>query len=87
MSFENRQQAQLVSSQAIDEYQNNGVVLLRNVVSRQTIDELSIALEENMKSPGIWANEYAANSQQGRFFDDYVNWSRFDAQRHRTFFS
>ena len=81
MTFENGQQAQLVSSQAIDEYQNNGVVLLRNVVSRQTIDELSIALEENMKAPGIWANEYAANSQQGRFFDDYVNWSRFDAYK------
>lgn len=71
----------LVSPSDITKYKLDGVVLLRNVLSAQTIAELEIAVEENMKSPGPWANEYAANSRQGRFFDDYVNWSRFDAYK------
>lgn len=71
----------LVSTEDVAKYQLDGVVLLRNVVSAQTIADLELAVEENMKSPGPWANEYAANSQQGRFFDDYVNWSRFDAYK------
>lgn len=56
-------------------------MLLRNAVSADAVAELALALDENMKSPGKWANEYAANSNQGRFFDDYVNWSRFDAYK------
>ena len=69
----------LVSPEDVAKYQRDGVVLLQKALSPNTIAELALAVEENMKSPGPWANEYAANSQQGRFFDDYVNWSRFDA--------
>jgi len=70
-----------VSANDITKYQRDGVVLLRNVLTQSVIAELSDALAQNMQSPGPWANEYAANSQQGRFFDDYVNWSRFDAYK------
>ena len=71
----------LVSANEVSKYQRDGVVVLRNVLSQNVIAELSDALAQNMQSPGPWANEYAANSQQGRFFDDYVNWSRFDAYK------
>ncbi len=71
----------LVSASDITKYQRDGVVVLRNVIAQNVITELSDALAQNMRSPGPWANEYAANSQQGRFFDDYVNWSRFDAYK------
>lgn len=71
----------LISANEIAKYQRDGVVVLRNVISQEIIAELADALEQNMQSPGPWANEYAANSQQGRFFDDYVNWSRFDAYK------
>ena len=71
----------VISSESIVKYERDGVVVLRDVLSQQVISELSDALELNMRSPGPWANEYAANSQQGRFFDDYVNWSRFDAYK------
>ena len=71
----------MISASDIEKYQHDGVVVLRNVLTQQAIAELSDALELNMQSPGPWANEYAANSQQGRFFDDYVNWSRFDAYK------
>ena len=65
----------------IEKYQRDGVVVLRNVLSQEIIHDLANAVETNMSAPGKWANEYAANSQQGRFFDDYVNWSRFAAYK------
>ncbi len=71
----------LVSPEDSAKYRRDGVVLLRNVLTSQTTTELEFAVEQNMKSPGPWANEYAGNSHQGRFFDDYVNWSRFDAYK------
>ncbi len=71
----------MISSESVAKYQRDGVVVLRNVLTQRVIAELSDALTQNMQSPGKWANEYAANSQQGRFFDDYVNWSRFDAYK------
>ena len=70
-----------ISAGEIEKYQRDGVIVLRNVLTQQAIAELSDALAQNMQSPGPWANEYAANSQQGRFFDDYVNWSRFEAYK------
>ncbi|NBO98500.1 MAG: phytanoyl-CoA dioxygenase, partial [Actinobacteria bacterium] len=70
---------ELVSARDVAKYQTDGVVALRNVLSQSAISELADALAQNMQSPGPWANEYAANSKQGRFFDDYVNWARFDA--------
>ncbi len=70
-----------ISASEIDEYQRHGIVILRDVLTQQTIAELSDAIAQNMQSPGPWANEYAANSQQGRFFDDYVNWARFNAYK------
>ena len=69
----------LVAQQDVEKFQQDGVVVLNNVVSQQTLDDLAQALDDNMKSPGPWANEYADGSQQGRFFDDYVNWARFAA--------
>lgn len=71
----------LVAQQDVEKFQQDGVVVLRNVVNQQTLDDLAQALDDNMKSPGPWANEYADGSQQGRFFDDYVNWARFAAYK------
>ena len=68
----------IVAARDVERYKTHGVVVLRNVLTQKAIDELSQSLEQNMQSPGLWANEYAANSKQGRFFDDYVNWSRFE---------
>jgi hypothetical protein len=74
-------QNNLVAAGDVEKYQHDGVVMLRSVLCDGALGELAIAVEQNMQSPGPWANEYAANSKQGRFFDDYVNWSRFDAYK------
>jgi len=72
----------LVAPSDIEKYRQDGVVVLRGVVSPQALGELAESLEDNMNSPGPWANEYAADSQNGRFFDDYVNWTRFEGYKN-----
>ncbi|NQV96483.1 MAG: phytanoyl-CoA dioxygenase family protein [Acidimicrobiaceae bacterium] len=71
----------IVAPGEITKYQHDGIVLLRDILDIHALDDLATALEDNMRRPGPWANEYAADEQQGRFFDDYVNWSRFDAYK------
>jgi ectoine hydroxylase-related dioxygenase (phytanoyl-CoA dioxygenase family) len=63
----------------VEQYQTDGVVVLRNVLSPQTLETLRMAVAANMQSPGPWANEYTPAGAPGRFFDDYVNWQRFPA--------
>ena len=57
-------------------YKRDGVVVLRNLVSSEALEQLQQGVEANMKSPGPWANEYTPAGASGRFFDDYVNWQR-----------
>ena len=57
-------------------YKRDGVVVLRNLVSSEDLEQLRQGVEANMKSPGPWANEYTPAGASGRFFDDYVNWQR-----------
>lgn len=60
----------------VAEYQRDGVVVLRNLVSADALRALVEGVEENMSSPGPWANEYTPTGSSGRFFDDYVNWQQ-----------
>ena len=57
-------------------YKRDGVVVLRNLVPTDAIEQLRHGVEANMKSPGPWANEYTPVGTSGRFFDVYVNWQR-----------
>ena len=43
---------------------------------------LAEAVDENLASPGPWANDYTPQGQTGRFFGDYVNWERIDGYRN-----
>ncbi len=58
------------------DYQRDGVVVLRNIVSPEAIASLRDGVAANMAAPGPWANEYTPTGATGRFFDDYVNWQR-----------
>ena len=65
-----------ISQNLIDNYQHDGVVVLRNLVSADALQALAEGVEVNMTAPGPWANEYTPTGSAGRFFDDYVNWQR-----------
>ena len=64
-----------------DRYGDDGVVAVRDVLDRGALAELAAAVEENLDAPGPWANDYTPPGATGRFFGDYVNWSRIAGYR------
>ena len=70
---------QHVTQEHVQLYERDGVVVLRNVLSSELIEELGAGVRANMSSPSAWANEYTPSGSGGRFFDDYVNWQTIPA--------
>ena len=64
-----------------DEYGEVGVVALRGVLDRRAAGRPRRPLDENLAAPGPWADDYTPAGGTGRFFGDYVNWSRIDGYR------
>jgi len=63
-----------LSSEEIDSYKNQGVIVIKNVFS-PWIDLLRTGFEKVLKEPGPHARENVKN-EEGRFFEDYCNWQR-----------
>ncbi len=60
----------------IETYHRDGVVILRGLISPQTLTSIEKAVTTNLDSPSSWSNDYTPEGSTGRFFDDYVNWQR-----------
>ena len=65
----------LVNAQMVEEFQRDGIVLIKGLFKDQ-VDLLREGVDKNMASPGPYAAENLKQGEQGRFFDDYCNWSR-----------
>ncbi len=68
----------LLTPAHIESYARDGVVLVRGLF-KDWVDEICEGIEHNLKNPGPYAAENLQAHEQGRFFDDYCNWSRIDA--------
>lgn len=66
----------LLRDEQIQAYRRDGVVVLRGVVPHQVLEAITAGVEENLRSPSRWSNDYSVGDDGGRFFDDYVNWQR-----------
>ncbi|MDM7969392.1 MAG: phytanoyl-CoA dioxygenase family protein [Paracoccaceae bacterium] len=65
----------LVTQQDIDDYQRDGVVLIRGLF-KDHVDALAAGIARNMADPGPYAAENLKAGEGGRLFDDYCNWQR-----------
>ena len=63
----------MITEAEIDAFQRDGAVVLRGVF-RDWVDVMAAGVARNMAEPGPYASENAVT--EGRFFDDYVNWTR-----------
>ena len=66
----------MITQQEVDEFQRDGAVVVRGVF-RDWLDQLAEGVAQNMAEPGVYASENAVS--EGRFFDDYCNWTRIPA--------
>lgn len=67
-----------VSPDQITHYHREGFVVLRGVLSPETLEKIEQGVEKNLSQPSQWSNDYTTQANpdapKGRFFDDYVNW-------------
>ena len=73
--------ASLVTDQNIEDYQRDGVVLIKGLF-QPWIEELRAGIKRNMDEPGPYASENLKPGDSGRFFDDYCNWQRIPEFAH-----
>ena len=66
----------MITSSKIKEYNKNGVVVLRNIISRKWINELKQGLRKNFEKPSKYKCVYEKNNKKELFYDDYCNWKR-----------
>lgn len=65
----------LLTPDHIDAYDRDGVVLVKGLFKDQ-VDQLRAGVARNMTEPGPYAAENLNAGEDGRFFDDYCNWTR-----------
>tara|TARA_B100001173_G_scaffold286125_1_gene273559 strand:+ start:486 stop:1274 length:789 start_codon:yes stop_codon:yes gene_type:complete len=72
-----------LSQKQIDDYQNNGVIIIKDVF-KDWIEPLRIGFQKVLDSPSKHGRENVTNVN-GRFFEDYCNWERIDEFRDCIF--
>ncbi|ASJ70305.1 phytanoyl-CoA dioxygenase family protein [Granulosicoccus antarcticus] len=70
MSLENT-----LDESTIESFRQDGVVLIKGLFN-DWVDTIRAGIERNMREPGPYAAENLKEGEQGRFFDDYCNWTR-----------
>lgn len=71
----------MLTPDQMETYHRDGVVVLRGLISPQTLASIEKAVTTNLDSPSSWSNDYTPEDSNGRFFDDYVNWQRIPEYR------
>lgn len=65
----------LATDEMIAAFDRDGVVLVKGLFA-PWVDQLRAGVERNMSDPGPYAAENLKPGEDGRFFDDYCNWTR-----------
>lgn len=73
-----------INKKTINEFNNSGVVVLRNVVTSYWLKQLEIGIEKNFKNPSKYKCVYEKKGNKEIFFDDYCNWQRI--KEYKNFF-
>lgn len=66
----------MMTAKDIADFQRDGAVVIRGVFA-EWVEKMAQGVAQNMAEPGEYASENAVS--QGRFFDDYCNWTRIPA--------
>ena len=61
---------------AIKEYRENGVCVLRNVVSTKWIERMGNAVNRILANPSPGSMEYTLKGKTGRYYGDFFIWRR-----------
>lgn len=65
-----------ISESEIQQYEKNGIVLLKGLFEQEWLDRLEILADEDMAAPGPLHMELEGSGKPGRFFFDTFMWTR-----------
>ena len=74
-----------ISQQLIDEFAENGVVVVRGLVDADAIATLAAGIDYNVKHPSPRAKTASKADDKGRFFEDFCNWQEIPEYRKFIF--
>ena len=75
----------LVNKDVINNYKNQGVALLRNVISKNWLGKLAKGIEKNFQKPSQYKCVYEEENGKEIFYDDYCNWQRIEEYKDFIF--
>ena len=75
----------MISKKNIEHYNNNGVVVLRNVIQKKWITILKRGLKKNFQNPSKYKCVYEINKKKELFYDDYCNWNKIEEYKNFIF--
>ena len=75
----------MIKQNIIQEYNKNGVAVLRNVIPKKWITILKRGLKKNFQNPSKYKCVYEKNNKKELFYDDYCNWSKIDEYKNFIF--
>lgn len=75
----------LLSPETVEQFQTDGVAVLRQVFSPAWIETLRRGLDRNIAKPGPHRREYSPDNASGHFFGDYCNWTRIPEYKDFAF--
>ena len=71
----------LITEAHVTAFQKDGVVLIKGLFADH-VDTIATGIQRNMDNPGPYAAENLKDGEDGRFFDDYCNWTRISEFEH-----
>ena len=75
----------MVENKVIENYQNNGATLLKNIIDLKWIKELKVGVKKNFENPSKYKCVYEKKNGKELFYDDYCNWNRINEYKNFIF--
>ena len=75
----------MIDKKISNEFQNNGVVLLKKIIDQKWIEELRKGIEYNFQNPSEYKCVYEKLDDKEIFYDDYCNWQRIKEYKNFIF--
>ena len=75
----------MIDEKIIENYQNNGAALLKNIIDSKWINELQIGVKKNFENPSKYKCVYEKKDGKELFYDDYCNWDRINEYKNFIF--
>ena len=74
----------ILNKTLIKEYQDYGVVVLKNIITNHWLEKLAVGIKKNFDNPSEYKCVYEKKDSKELFFDDYCNWQRI--KEYKDFF-